>query len=201
METLLAEVRVFASRIASLRSSLPHLALLIVFGIMTPRVKGTYFLDPQILGAYACLGVLFAAPATAQLFAEEVPPSFQRAKARVLIGLVYGEIVAGILLGAAIATVYLTNHGHYAPTPDWESLVRSAMFGLGASAMLASLAALVAMRFSRSIAMIFLRFVFFSLLVLYFYRGRYLADAGLESAGVCLAVAGVLLVMLRRACR
>ena len=54
--------------------------------------------------------------------------------------------------GVGIATVYLSNKGHYVPEPDWTTLARCGMFGLGASALLASLAALVTVRFSRGMA-------------------------------------------------
>ena len=201
MRTLFAEIRLFGSRIGTWRSILPHLALLFAFGFMIPKVKGLDFLDSQVLGAYACLTIIFAPPATAQSFLDGAQASFQQAKVRILISVVYGEIVSIILLAAGIATVYMTNRGRFVPQPDWETIARCAMFGLGASAMLASLAALVAVRFSRRVAMICLRLAFFGLLVLYFYRGQWLADVGLTGASACLAVAGLFIVLLRRACR
>jgi len=201
METLIAEIRLFGIRISSLRSILPHLALLFAFGFLTPKLKGLDFLDSQVLGAYACLGIIFAAPATAQAFPAGVGASFQQARARIFVSVLYGEIVSFTLLGAGVATVYLINRGRFVPQPDWETIARCAVFGLGASAMLASLAALIVVRFSRGVAMLCLRLAFFGLLVLYFYCGQWLADVGLTGASVCLAVAGLLLVLLRRACR
>ena len=100
METLVTEVRLFGSRISTLRSILPHLALFAAFGIMIPELKGLDFLDSQILAAYACLGLLFAGPATAQAFPEGVSSSFSQAKARIFIGVLYGEIVTLAVLGA-----------------------------------------------------------------------------------------------------
>jgi hypothetical protein len=201
MDTLLAELRVLASRLGSLRSILLHLALLAAFGIWVPRLKGLDFLDSQILGAYACLGLLFAAPATVQAFPEGFSSSFKQAKARIFGGVLYGEIVTLALIGTGIATVYLTYRGHFVPQPDWETLARCALFGLGASVMLASLAALASVRFSRRIAMLCLRMVFFGLLVLYFYRGQWLSDVGLAGASVCLVIAGMFIALLKRACR
>ena len=201
MNTLIAETGILASRLGSLRSILLHLALLGAFGMWIPRLKGVDFLDSQILGAYACLGLLFAAPATAQAFPQGMASSFQQAKARIFAGVLYGEIVTLALAGAGIATVYLTHRGGFVPQPDWATLLRCAMFGLGASAMLASLAALITVRFSRSMAMIFLRLAFFGLLVLYFYRGQALTDVGLTGASVCLALAGLFIGLLKRACR
>lgn len=201
METLFTETRVLASRLSSLRSILPHLALLAAFGFMTPQMKGVDFLDPQILGAYVCLGMLFAAPATSQAFPEGMPTSFKQATARIFAGVLYGEVVAFVLTAAGIATVYLTHRGRFVPQPDWETLLRCALFGLAASAMLASLAALVTVRFSRRVGLICLRVMFFGLLVLYFKRGQSLTDVGLTVAIACLAVAGLFIVLLRRTCR
>jgi hypothetical protein len=200
METLFAEIRVFASRIGTLRSILLHLALLVAFGIWLPRLKGLDFLDSEVLGAYACLGLIFAGPAAAQVFSEGFP-SFGQAIARVFVSMLYGEVVVAALLGAGIGTVYLTRRGAYVPTPDWETLARCAAFGLGASAMLASMAAWLTVQFSRTIAMTCLRLAFFGLLVLFYYRGRWLPDVGLMGAAACFALAGVFLVLLRRACR
>jgi hypothetical protein len=201
METLFAEIRLFGSRIGSWRSILPHLALLIAFGFMIPKLKGPDFLDSQVLGAYACLAIIFAPPATAQAFPAGAKTSFQQAKARILVSVVYGEIVSITLLAAGIATVYLTNRGSYVPEPDWESLAKSAMFGFGASGMLASLAALVTVRFSRSAAMICLRLAFFGLLILFYLRGRWLPDIGLRGAIGCLVVAGIEIGLLKWICR
>jgi hypothetical protein len=201
MQTLIAEIRLFGSRIGSWRSILPHLALLFAFGFMIPKVKGLDFLDSQVLGAYACLTIIFAPSATAQSFLDGVQSSYQQAVARILVSVAYGEIVSLTLLAAGIATVYLTHRGSYVPEPDWETIARCAIFGLGAAAMLASLAALVAVRFSRRVAMICLRLAFFGLLVLYFYRGQWLADVGLSGATACLAVTGFFIILLRRACR
>lgn len=200
METL-AETRILASRIGTGRSVLLHLVLLAAFGIWIPQMKGVDFLDSQILGAYVCLGLLFAAPATAQAFQQGTSSSFSRATARIFAGVLYGELVALLLTGSGIATVYLTHRGGYVPQPDWETLLKCAAFGLGASTMLASLAALAAVQFSRSLAMITLRLAFFGLLVLYFYRGQHLTDVGLTAAIACLAIAGALIALLRRACR
>jgi hypothetical protein len=201
MEKLTTEIRLFASRISSLRSILFHLALVVAFGIWIPRLKGVDFLDSQILGAYVCLGLLFAGPATAQAFPEGTRSSFKQAKGRIFAGVLYGEIVTLALTGAGIATVYLTHRGMFIPQPDWPTLARCALFGLAASGMLASLAALAAVRFSRPVAMVCLRLVFFGLLILYYFRGQFLTDVGLVAATACLVVAGLFIELLRRAYR
>jgi hypothetical protein len=199
METLFEEIRIFASRIGTLRSILLHLALLLAFGIWIPRMKGLDFLDSPVLGAYACLGLIFAAPAAAQAFQDGFP-TFAQALARVFASVLYGELVVAALLAAGIGTVYVTRRGGFVPTPDWETLARCALFGLSASAMLASLAAWVTVEFSRRIAMVCLRVAFFGLLILFYYHGQRLPDVGLIGAAACLGPAAAFLVLLRRTC-
>jgi hypothetical protein len=105
------------------------------------------------------------------------------------------------LTGAGIATVYFFNHGGYIPTPDWPTLARSATLGLGAAALVASMAAWLAVRFSTRIATIVMRLVFFALLILFFYKGQWLPEVGLLGAAVCMAIAGLFIDLLRRACQ
>lgn len=201
MKTILAELRIFASGIFSFRSILLHLALLAAFGVWIPRMKGLDFLDIQVLAAYACLGLLFAGPATAQLFTRDLAASFAQAKARIFVGVLYGEIVVMTLLGAGIATVYLSQRGGYVPEPDWPTLAKAAMFGFGAAVMLASMAALVTVRFSKKIAVMCLRLTFFGLLILFFYKGQRLPDVGLIGTAICLVLASLFIEGLRRVCR
>lgn len=163
-------------------------------------MKGLDFFDSTVLGAYACLGLILAGPAAAQAFPEGVL-SFRQAMARVFASVLYGELVVAALLGAGIATVYLTHRGSFVPTPDWETLGRCAAFGLGASAMLASMAAWATVKFSRRAVMVWLRVIFFGLLILFYYYGQRLPDVGFTSAAACLVVAGVFTGLLRRACR
>lgn len=164
-------------------------------------MKGIDFLDSEVLAAYACLGLIFAGPATAQAFADSSFVTFPIAKARILVSVLYGEVVALTLLAAAIGTVYWTNRGSFVPTPDWPVVAKSILFGFGAAAMLAALASWLTVRFSRRVAMICLRLTFFGLLVLFFYRGQWLPDVGLAGAGVCLATAGLLMALLKKDCR
>jgi hypothetical protein len=193
MPTLLAETRLFASRIGSVRSLLLHLILLAVFGIGIPRLKAAYFLDPQVLGAYACLGLLFAGPATAQMFPDSTS-SFPQAKARTLIGVLYGELVVLLLLALGIGTVNLRPP---VPTPDWTALARSLTFGLAASALVSSTAALLTVRFSPRVALTCLRLIFFALILLFFYRGPSLPELGLTAAAACFALSGLLVALLK----
>lgn len=200
MDTFLTEIRTFAARIGGSRSILLHLALLAAFGVWIPRVKGVDFLDPFVLGAYSCLGLIFAGPAVAQSFAEPSAPPYGVAIARAATGVVYGEIVVTLLTGVGIATVYLSSRGHFIPEPDWPSLAKSALLGVSAATMVASMAAWISAQFSRRAAMVVLRAIFFGLLVLFYYRGQWLTDVAMTGAAGCAAGSALFLVLLRRAC-
>jgi hypothetical protein len=67
--------------------------------------------------------------------------------------------------------------------------------------MLASLAGVVAARFSKGVALICLRMAFFALLVAFYYWGRWLPDVGLTATALCFAVAGLSIGLLRRVCK
>ncbi len=53
------------------RQALVILIVVIAFGILVPIYKGFAFLDPRIIAAYACLALLFVAPASAELATGE----------------------------------------------------------------------------------------------------------------------------------
>ena len=82
-----------------------YVALIAVFGVLLPWTKGLDFLDPVMTSAYACLGVLFAGPATAEAFAEKRPDSLKAALRRVAKAVIYGEALALAMLIAGVATV------------------------------------------------------------------------------------------------
>jgi len=178
-----------------------HLALLAAFGVWIPQLKGLDFLDTQILAAYMCLGLLFAPPAAAQAFPEGIPSTFKQGASRIVAGVLYGETIMALLVGGGIATVYLGHRGSYVPQPDWETLAKCALFGLAASTMLASLAGLVAARFSKGAALICLRLALFGLLVVFYYWGRWLPDVGVTATAACFAVAGLLIGLLAKVCK
>jgi hypothetical protein len=201
MNTLLAEIRILASRMATLKAIVFHLALLGSAGIWLPRMKGPDFFDSQVLGAYACLGLIFAGPAAAEAFPEGTSPSFQQAKARIFVGVLYGEVVALVLLGVGIATVLWIGRGGFVPSPDWPTVAKSVLLGLSATTMVASLAALLTVRFSRRIATFFLRAIFFGLLVLYIYYGQSLPEVGLTGAAACVAMTALFIALLKKVCQ
>jgi hypothetical protein len=97
-----------------------YLLVIGVFGVFLPWQKGRDFLDSVILGAYTCLGVVFAAPAAAAEF-ENVPTT-QKALARVAISVLHGELIAGVMLALGMATVYVSRGGRIVVGPDLQSL-------------------------------------------------------------------------------
>src|ERR1700704_6683986 len=71
-----------AARLAAAQSWVTQLLILAVFGVVLPLLKGLDFFDPLILGAYTCMGVVFAPPAAASSFATA---SLSAAHARIAV--------------------------------------------------------------------------------------------------------------------
>ncbi len=179
------------------RVILIHAALVAVFGVFLPWTKGVQFLDPVIIAAYACLGVLFAAPAAAQVFARERPHSMITAMARILMAVLYGECMASAILLAGFITVYSTHPRGSIPAPDLHTLAAASLLGATASLALAAASAWITLRLSARAARHALRLVFLLLLVLFFYRSRWLPDVAGTGALVCLALAAIFIFALR----
>ena len=178
------------------RVILVHVALVAVFGVFLPWMKGIDFLDSVMTAAYACLGVLFAAPAAAQAFSDERPGSIAGALACVAIAVAYGEFLALVILLAGFMTVYLSHPSFMIP-PDLTTLTRASALGLAAATALASVAGWVTLRFSAAAARLALRAIFLALLVLFFYRYRWLPDVAGTAAIVATGVAAIAIVALR----
>src|SRR6185369_7283787 len=105
-----------------------YLLVIGVFGVYLPWQKGRDFLDAVMLGAYACMGVVFAAPAAAPEFDRF--PTIQGALSRVAVSVFYGELLAGAMLLLGIATVYVSRGGRIVVGPDLRSLAECAALGL-----------------------------------------------------------------------
>jgi hypothetical protein len=183
-----------------LRFFLIHVAVVAVFGVALPWFRGIEFLDPVMLGAYACLGILFAAPAAAQACAAEPPSSIMAAMARIAIAVAYGEAMAIIILLAGLLTVYLTGP-RVLFAPDLETLVKAGALGITASIALGAVAAWITLQFSARVARGTLRVVFLGLLWLFFSYARWLPDIAERAAIVCLAIAAAALLAVQLALR
>jgi hypothetical protein len=174
-----------------------HILVVGTFGIFLPWLKGIDFLDPLMIAAYACLGILFAAPAAAQAFAVDRPTSTAEILARVAAAAIYGEVMVIAILMPAFATVYLT-HPYLPVAPDVPGLLKANAFGIAASVAMGAIAGWVTMRFSAGAARAMMRAIFLGLLVLFFFYSRWLPDVVGIGAVVALIVAAVALTGLRR---
>jgi hypothetical protein len=161
-----------------------YLVVIGVFGVFLPWQKGRDFLDSVILGAYACLGVVFAAPAAALEF--ERIPTVQQALARIGISVLYGEFIAGATLLLGIATVYVSRAGRIVVGPDLQSLAECAGLGLSLSLAVSTAAVWLSVRFSPRAAKTGVRLVFLGLLAAFYLRSRWLPTIALRGAGIAL---------------
>jgi len=161
-----------------------YLLVIGIFGVFLPWQKGGDFLDSVMLGAYACLGVVFAAPAAASGF--EMKPTTQKAVARVVISVFYGELIAGAMLLLGIITVYLSRTGRIVVGPDLRSLAECAAFGLTLALAVSMAAVWLAARFSPSAAKNAVRLVFLGLLAAFYLRSGWLPTVALRGAAIAL---------------
>jgi hypothetical protein len=179
----------------SIRSLLIYILVIGVFGVFLPWEKGRDFLDPVILGAYACLGVVFAAPAATPGF--EKSPTIQEALARVAISVFYGELVAGVMLVLAVTTVYVAHSGRIVVGPDLRSLVECAAFGLMLSWSVSTAAVWISITASPGTAKTAVRLVFVALLAAFYLRSGWLPTVALRGAGIALLGSILLFLVLR----
>jgi hypothetical protein len=177
---------------AWIKAALVHSAALLLFGVLVPYAKGLEFLDSVALGAYACLGVVFASPAAAVPFAQ---PSLGRAIARILVCVKYGTAMAWSMLLAGIVTVYSTSP--FLIGLDLVSLAECALFGVALATAAAAIAVWVTVQFSAKAAKGAMRLVFVSLLVAFFWYSRWLPGVALRGAAVATVVAAAFIVLLR----
>jgi hypothetical protein len=181
-------------------SVLSYALLIAVFGVLLPWTKGLDFLDPAMTAAYACLGILFAGPASAQAFAEKpssVPSSMNDALRRVAKAVMYGEGLGLAVTIAGVATVSIT-HGGRLRLPELDVLAEAGLLGLLGSIALALLAGWISLRFSHAAARRVLRFVFLAMLVAFYFWSRWLPYAALKGAVIAAVVAGVMIFALHR---
>ncbi|MBZ5673002.1 MAG: hypothetical protein LAP61_02045 [Acidobacteriia bacterium] len=176
--------------------SLPVYVLVIgVFGVFLPWQKGREFLDSVILGAYACLGVVFAAPAAAPEF--EKFPTIQKALARVAISVFYGELVAGLMLVLGITTVYVSRSARIVVGPDLRSLAECAALGLTLSWAVSTATVWISLRTSPGVAKTAVRLMFLALLAAFYLRSGWLPAVAVRGAGIALLASILLFVALK----
>ena len=154
------------------RQALVVLMVVIVFGILVPIYKGFAFLDSRIIAAYACLAVLFVAPASAELGAAS-----GKILGKIAIIVAWGWGITVLILGTALVTLNLVNHRGGFAAPPLEFLAAVLTFSLSASSAIAMLAAVLARRFSPAGVKNILRAAFLILLLTLAFGSRVLPES------------------------
>lgn len=194
------------------RQALVILFVVIVFGILVPIYKGFGFLDPRIIAAYACLAVLFVAPASAELTAA---PGIL---GRIAIIVAWGWGLTVLILGTAIVTLNIVNAGGARRggflSPPLEFMASVLVFSLSSSIAVALLSAVLARRFSPAQVKTMLRAGFLIILLTLAFGSRFLPESvtlsvfdrfttrraltrlAWEISAVSAAIAGLLLLVL-----
>jgi hypothetical protein len=159
------------------RQALVILIVVAAFGILVPLYKGFGFLDPRIIAAYACLALLFVAPASAELAVEQgnsAPPAAIFGKIALIVA--WGWGVTLLILASAMVTLNLMARRGGVMVPPLGFLSAILTFSLVASIAIAVLGALLARRFSTAAVKNILRTGFLAILLLLIFGSRVLPE-------------------------
>jgi hypothetical protein len=191
------------------RQALVILLVVIAFGILVPIYKGFAFLDPRILLAYACLALLFVAPASAELAATNAAGLL----GRIAIIIAWGWGVTVLILATALVTLNVMTRGGGFIAPPLLFLAAILVFSLSSSIAVAMLGAILARRFSAAQVKTILRTTFLVILLGLAFGSRFLPEnvtlaigdrfntrralthLAWESSAVCGAIAALLLLV------
>jgi hypothetical protein len=192
------------------RQALVILLVVIAFGILVPIYKGFAFLDPRILSAYACLALLFVAPASAELAATNSAGLL----GRIAIIIAWGWGVTVLILATALVTLNVMTRGGGFIAPPLLFLAAILVFSLSSSIAVAMLGAILARRFSAAQVKTILRTAFLVILLGLAFGSRFLPEnvtlaigdrfntrralthLAWESSVVCGAITALLLLVL-----
>jgi len=161
------------------RQALVVLIVVIVFGILVPIYKGFAFLDPRIIAAYACLALLFVAPASAELGSTRGAALGSRPGnilGRIAIIVAWGWGITVLILGTALVTLNVVGRRGGFLAPPLEFITALLSFSLIASIAIAMLAAVLARRFSAAGVKNILRAAFLILLLALAFGSRFLPE-------------------------
>jgi hypothetical protein len=136
---------------------------IIIFGVLVPYLKGFEFFDAQMILGYACVGMLFSAPAAAVAFSGK--PDSSKTLRLLLSATAYGWGVSMILLGAGILTVNLANWHSSVFGPPPRLLIAAVLLGGAASLAIVAVSSAITALASARAATSVLRF-FFLILIL-----------------------------------
>jgi hypothetical protein len=159
------------------KQALVILAVVIAFGILEPLYKGIGFLDARIIAAYACLAVLFVAPASAELASAGKNAPASTLLARIAIIVAWGWGITVLILATAIVTLnVMAPRGGFAAPPT-RFLTGVLIFSLIASVAIALLGAVLARRFSAAQIKNMLRAGFLLILLVILFGSRVLPES------------------------
>jgi hypothetical protein len=170
--------------------------VVVVFGIFLPWWLGYQFLDPVTLTAYCCLGVMFAAPAAAQAFGDDRPQSMREALKRIAMSALYGESMALVILVAGFMTAYFRSPALF--VLDIRGILEPIALGAAGTLALASISAVIGLMLPKGAARMALRVIFLGLLLLFFFRSRWLPDVLISGSLVCLGLSAIALAAVQQ---
>jgi|ERR1700722_3046478 len=158
------------------RQAVVILIVVAAFGILFPLYKGFGFLDSRILAAYACLALLFVAPASAELAAHGKSSAPAAVIRRMAVIIAWGWGITVVILATAIVTLNLMSRGGGWIAPPSGFLAAILTFSLSASAAIAMLGAVLARRFSAAGVKNILRIGFLAILLAMAFGSRVLPE-------------------------
>jgi len=192
------------------RQAIVLLLIVVAFGILVPWYKGFAFLDPRMIVAYACLALLFVAPASAEAFATRE----QNASPlnRIFRVVAYGWGMTLLIMVSAFVTINLTKWQGKILTPPLKVCAAALLFSLTASVAVAAFSAVLARHLSAGAVKMVLRLGFLLLLLAFAFSSRmpdewqiFLSDhttrraitrLAWEGAAVCAVIAGLLMILV-----
>lgn len=183
--------------VSSLPIILLHAALVAVFGVLLPYRRGISFLDPVMVSAYACMGLIFSAPAAVDAFDRSRPQSMKDAVRRVALAAGYGEGLALLMFLLGMVTVNIGRRGRMR-LPELDILGESGLLGIAATVTMALFAGWMTLRFSSRTARLGTRAVLLFLLLEFWRHSARLPEVGLTGAGLCAVLVGILTPLLHR---
>ena len=149
-----------------------------------------------MITAYACLGVLFAAPAAAKSFSMSRPQTMREAGVRAAKAVGYGEGMALAMLIAGVVTVSVAQGR--ALFPELDVLGLGAALGVAASTALALFSGWMTLRFSAAWARVGMRLVFMGFLIVFVLQGSRLPEIPLRGVELSVALSALMVILLRR---
>jgi hypothetical protein len=197
------------------RQAVVLLLIVVAFGILVPWYKGFTFLDPRMIVAYACLALLFVAPASAEAFAgREKSASASGALNKIFRVVAYGWGMTLLIMVSAFVTINLTKWQGSILTPPAEVCAAALLFSLTAAAAVAALSAVLARYLSAGAVKMVLRLGFLLVLLAFAFSSRmpdawqiFLSDHTTrraitrlvwEGAAVCTVIAALLMILVLR---